>query len=153
MPTAYSFAEQPVLPDTLIQLGIALVAPLLGGKRVLAPIVDTTRSAALLFLAGLSLMAATGMACAALWQAVAPIWGSVVASLTVSGALIALALVFWLIQVLLARRTRAVPVAPIADPVEALTTALTDLLGEQKAAALLASVLAGAAAGRAMRRD
>ena len=73
--------------------------------------------------------------------------------MTVSGALIALALVFWLIQVLLARRTRAVPVAPIADPVEALTTALTDLLGEQKAAALLASVLAGAAAGRAMRRD
>ncbi|MEI7709939.1 MAG: hypothetical protein WCI94_00805 [Rhodospirillales bacterium] len=142
-----------MISDTLIQVGIAFVAPLLGGKRGLAPIVDKTRSAALLFLAGLSLMAATGMACAALWQAAAPVWGSAVASLTVSGALIALALVFWLIQILLARRTRAVPVAPTADPMEALTTALTGLVGEQKAAALLASVLAGAAAGRAMRRD
>ena len=136
-----------------MRVGMGLLAPLLGANRGLAAIAVSARSAALLALAGLSLMAATGMACAALWQTVAPVWGPAAASLTVSGALIGLALVFWLIQSRSVRQARAVPAPPVPDPMEAVTAALTDLVGEQKAGALLAALLAGAAAGRAMRRD
>jgi hypothetical protein len=138
---------------SLIRIGLGLLAPLLGGTQIVAAIAASLRSAALLLLAGLAVMAAIGMACAALWQTVAPVWGPSAASLTVSGALLGLALGFWLVEAYWGRRARAVPEPPVADPIEPLTAALAELVGEKKAGALLTALLAGAAAGRAARRN
>ncbi len=109
---------------------------------------------AILLLAGLALLAAAGMACAALWTFESAALGSAGASLVVSGVLLGVALILVLIAWWVRRHglTKAPPaIAP--EQIEAILAAVGGQVGEHKAAALVAAFVAGAVAEQRIRRN
>ena len=139
--------------DSTVAIVLNLLGRLLPGARAVTAIKASALAGGILLLAGLALLAAAGMGCAALWAAVAPSFGPAGASLAVAGVLVLLALV--LLSVAWRVLRRGTPPAPSGIPPEqinAVLKALGDLVGEHKAGALVAALLAGAAAEQAARR-
>ena len=139
--------------DSIVAIGLNLLGRLLPGARAVTAIKASALAGGVLLLAGLALLAATGMGCAALWAAIAPTVGPAGASLAVAAVLVLLALVLLLVAWRVHRR--GTPPAPSAIPpeqIDAVLKVLGDLVGEHKAGALVAALLAGAAAEQAARR-
>lgn len=135
----------------------AAIAGVLGralpAKRTITAIKSSAVAGVIALMAGLFLMAAIGMACAALWAAVAPSFGSAGASLAVAGALVLIAL-FLLVVAWRVQRSGRQPTPTVLSPdqSEAIVKALSEFVGENQAAALMAALLAGVAAEQAGRR-
>lgn len=132
---------------------LSLLGRVLPGGRAVAAIKSSALAGGILLLAGFSLMAAIGMGCAALWAVTVASLGPAGASLVVAGALVSIALVLALVAWRVHRRgTKAAQTAVPPEQVDAIVKALSDLVGEHKAGALVAALLAGAAAEQAARR-
>jgi hypothetical protein len=136
------------------RIGLSLLTQAMGYNRVVSALRATVVASVFLVLAAVALLAATGMACAALWAFLAPALGPAGASLAVAGALVVVALAFVFGAWLVGRRgTRTPPPKIGPEQLAALTVALEEAVGENKAASLLAAFMAGVAADQAMRRS
>jgi hypothetical protein len=144
-----------VLDETTIKIALGLIGRFFpGAPAAVTSFKSSALAGAFGALAGLAFIAAAGMGCAALWSAVAPYRGPVDASLAVAGALVLVGLVLVLIgwRIHRAGIRRIPPPRMPTEQFEAIAKALGDVVGEHKAGALIAAMLAGAAADQASRQ-
>jgi hypothetical protein len=141
--------------DPTIRLALGLLGRLVPGAPAAVASFKTSALAGCILLIGmLAVLASAGMGCAALWTAVAPALGPAGASLTVAVALAVFALVALFVAWRIDRGGRK-PVQSGIPPeqFDAMLKAFGDLVGEHKAGAMVAAMLAGAAAEQAARRQ
>jgi hypothetical protein len=133
-------------------VSIASLLRLLADPKEIAAVAERKAiGAGFLLLAGLALITALGFAAGALWVAIAPRLGPAGASLVLAGAFVALALVLLLIG-WLTQRQKAPPPAPVAAPADPIMALVGSLFGNNQAAMLAGTLVAGFLAERAKRR-
>ena len=105
---------------------LGLLAGALDGSHAVTSIKASALAAAILFLAGLALLAGVGMACAALWTFEYAHLGPTGASVVVSGVLLGVALILVLIAWWVQRDVpaKAPPPAVAPDQITALVAGL-----------------------------
>ncbi len=140
----------------IIRLLLGLLTPRFDGRRIAAAAGRAAVAGVCVLLACLALLVAIGLAGAALWIFAAASLGSALASLVVAGAFVALAL-FLLLGAWLAmnakRKPGAAPQPASSDPAAAMLAAASNLFSQNKAALLLAALVAGLVAERMQKRD
>ncbi len=145
----------------IIRLLMGLLTPAFDGKRIAAAAGRAAAAGVCLLLACLALFVAIGLAGAALWAYAAAALGSAGASLVVAGAFLALALLL-LLGAWLTMKPKQKPVVRLqasgagpagADPAAAMLAALGNVFKQNKAALLLAALVAGLFAERMQKRD
>ncbi len=150
----------------LIRLALSLLAPAQDGRRIAAAAGRAAIAGVFLVLASLALLAAIGLAAAALWASVAPSFGPAQASLVVAGAFVLLSLLLLLGAWLAMKAKRQPAPAPasagaaptVAAPTglpaaDALLATLWSLFAKNKGTALLAALIAGVVAENMRKRD
>lgn len=144
----------------IIRLLMRLMIPAFDGRRVAAAAARAAAAAVFMLLACLALLAAIGLAGAALWTYLATFLSSAAASLALAGVFVALALLLLLgAWITMNRRPKAVP-RPLAgvnpgggEPIAALLAGASILFNQHKSALLLAALVAGLVAERMQKRD
>jgi len=144
----------------IIRLLMRLMIPAFDGRRVAAAAARAAAAAVFLLLACLALLAAVGLAGAALWTYFATFLSSSGASLALAGVFVVLALLLLLgAWLTMNRRPKANP-RPLAgvnpgggEPIAALLAGASTLFNQHKSALLLAALVAGLVAERMQKRD
>jgi hypothetical protein len=134
-------------------VSIASLIRLLADPQEIAAVAERKATGAgFLLLAGLAFITALGFAGASLWVVIAPKLGPAGASLVLAGGFVVLGLVLLLIGWLTQRQKAPPPAPAIATPADPIMTLVANLFGNNQAAMLAGTLVAGFLAERAKRR-
>ena len=134
-------------------MSIASLIRLLADPREIAAVAERKAiGAGFLLLAGLALITALGFAAASLWVVIAPDLGPAGASLVLAGAFVALALMLLLVGWLTQRQKAPPPPPAVATPADPIMALVGSLFGNNQAAMLAGTLVAGFLAERARKR-
>lgn len=132
---------------------ISSLIRLLANPQEIAAVAERKATGAvLLLLACLAFITAIGLATASLWLVIAPDLGPAGAFLVLAGGFVALALVLLLIGWLTQRQKAPPPPVAAPAPADPILALVASLFGNNQAAMLAGTLVAGFLAERAKRR-
>lgn len=132
---------------------ISSLIRLLANPQEIAAVAERKATgAAFLLLAGLAFITAIGLASASLWLVIAPDLGPAGAFLVLAGGFVMLALVLLLIGWLTQRQKAPPPPVAASAPDDPILALVASLFGNNQAAMLAGTLVAGFLAERAKRR-